>query len=176
MGRDKVLGLSLAILLIGFAAAFCFRNEQFVESGLKLARAKILDEAIAQRPGPKPYASEPKAERDKSTLPTVTLQGIESVEPFSDLQTAQPADREKATASKGRKKALAEAATDRADVKPSTEAARRLQADTLTTGPTPGPRRSTRTGPHGRDQLVEAAPSGAGNRLLSTAPPLRPNR
>ncbi len=121
MGRDKVLGLSLAILLIGFAAAFCFRNEQFVESGLKLARAKILDEAIAQRSGPKPYAPDPKVEREKSTLPTVTLQGIESIEPFADLQTAQAADREKATASKGRKKALAEAVTDRVDVKPSFE-------------------------------------------------------
>ncbi len=54
MGRDKVLGLSLAILLIGFAAAFCFRNDTIVESGLKLARAKILDEAIAHAPAPSP--------------------------------------------------------------------------------------------------------------------------
>jgi nucleoid-associated protein YgaU len=121
MGRDKVLGLSLAILLIGFAAAFCFRNEQFVESGLKLARTKILDEAIAQRPGPKPYASELKAERNKATLPTVTLQGIESVEPFSDLQTAQSADRDQAAAPKEKKKEVAEAATIHVDIKPSIE-------------------------------------------------------
>ncbi len=94
MGRDKVLGLSLAILVIGFAAAFCFRNEEFVESGLKLARAKILDEKIAQLPGPKPYIADAKSAREKPSIPTVTLQGIQSVEPFGDLPGTQSADRE----------------------------------------------------------------------------------
>jgi nucleoid-associated protein YgaU len=98
MGRDKVLGLSLAILLIGFAAAFCFRNDKIVESGLKLARTKILDEAIAQRPGPKPYTMEAKADRHKSTLPTVTLQGVESVDAFSDVPPAKPSERTKSVA------------------------------------------------------------------------------
>jgi LysM repeat protein len=84
MGRDKVLGLSLAILVIGFAGAFCFRNEEFVETGLKLARSKILDEGIAQRPGPKPYIAETKSEPASSPKPVVTLGAIEaldSVEP-----------------------------------------------------------------------------------------------
>jgi nucleoid-associated protein YgaU len=121
MGRDKVLGLSLAILLIGFAGAFCFRNEQFVESGLKLARAKILDEAIAQRPGPKPYAPDPKAERDKSSSPSVTLQGIESIEPFSDLQSGQSADRDKAAVAKEKKKTVADGASESNDIKPAAE-------------------------------------------------------
>jgi nucleoid-associated protein YgaU len=81
MGRDKVLGLSLAILLIGFAGAFCFRNEPFVENGLKLARAKILDDGIAKRPGPKPYVAEGKAEPTSPSKPTVTLGSIEAIEP-----------------------------------------------------------------------------------------------
>ncbi len=82
MGRDKVLGLSLAILLIGFGGAFCFRNEPFVENGLKLARAKILDEGIAKRLGPKPYVADSKhdASPTPESKPTVTLGGIESVE------------------------------------------------------------------------------------------------
>ncbi len=91
MGRDKVLGLSLAILLIGFGGAFCFRNEPFVENGLKLARAKILDEGIARRPGPKPYVAESK--RDSSpapaSKPTVTLGGIEAFEPADPPKVAQ---------------------------------------------------------------------------------------
>ena len=91
MGRDKVLGLSLAILLIGFGGAFCFRNEPFVENGLKLARAKILDEGIARRPGPKPYVAESK--RDSSPAPankpTVTLGGIEAFEPADPPKVAQ---------------------------------------------------------------------------------------
>ena len=98
MGRDKVLGLSLAILLIGFAAAFCFRNDTIVESGLKLARTKILDDAIAHRPGPKPYTTEAKSDRHKSTLPTVTLQGVESVDPFSDVPRVTPTERTKSVA------------------------------------------------------------------------------
>jgi nucleoid-associated protein YgaU len=81
MGRDKVLGLSLAILVIGFAGAFCFRNEEFVENGLKLARAKILDEGIAQRPGPKPYVVDSKPTATAPSKPTVTLEGIEAVDP-----------------------------------------------------------------------------------------------
>jgi nucleoid-associated protein YgaU len=81
MGRDKVLGLSLAILVIGFAGAFCYRNEEFVEHGLKLARAKILDEGIAQRPGPKPYVTESKSESTPPAKPMVTLGAIEAVEP-----------------------------------------------------------------------------------------------
>ncbi len=95
MGRDKVLGLSLAILVIGIAAAFCFRNEEFVENGLKLARANILDEAISKLPGPKPYPQETKPAKPKATLPTVTLNGIESVDPFADRQPSATADREK---------------------------------------------------------------------------------
>lgn len=95
MGRDKVLGLSLAILVIGIAAAFCFRNEQIVENGLKLARANMLDEAISKLPGPKPYTKEAKAEKPKPTLPTVTLNGIESVDPFADRQPSAPADKDK---------------------------------------------------------------------------------
>ena len=95
MGRDKVLGLSLAILVIGIAAAFCFRNEPFVENGLKLARANILDDAISKLPGPKPYPQETKPAKPKATLPTVTLNGIESVDPFAERQASAPADREK---------------------------------------------------------------------------------
>jgi nucleoid-associated protein YgaU len=98
MGRDKVLGLSLAILLIGFAAAFCFRNDKIVESGLNLARTKLLDEAIARRPGPKPYVADAKSERRKPASPSVTLQGVESVEPFSDLQPARSAESSRTTA------------------------------------------------------------------------------
>jgi nucleoid-associated protein YgaU len=88
MGRDKVLGLSLAILVIGIAAAFCFRNEQFVESGLKLARANVLDEAISKLPGPKPYTQDAKPRKPKPSLPTVTLNGIESADPFADAHTS----------------------------------------------------------------------------------------
>jgi nucleoid-associated protein YgaU len=80
VGRDKVLGLSLAILLIGFGAAFCFRNEPFVENGLKLARAKILDEGIAQRPGPKPYIADSKSDSAPPSKPTVTLGGIQAID------------------------------------------------------------------------------------------------
>jgi nucleoid-associated protein YgaU len=89
MGRDKVLGLSLAILLIGFAGAFCFRNEQFVENGIKLARAKILDEGIAQRPGPKPYVGEGKTDPAPSSKPTVTLGAIEAIEPAESPRARQ---------------------------------------------------------------------------------------
>jgi nucleoid-associated protein YgaU len=91
MGRDKVLGLSLAILLIGFGGAFCFRNEPFVENGLKLARAKILDEGIARRPGPKPYVAESKRDASPApvTKPTVTLGGIEAIEPIVPPKIAQ---------------------------------------------------------------------------------------
>lgn len=89
MGRDKVLGLSLAILLIGFAGAFCFRNEPFVENGLKLARSKILDEGIAQRPGPKPYVAEGKSEPAASSKPTVTLGAIEAIESTESPRKAQ---------------------------------------------------------------------------------------
>jgi nucleoid-associated protein YgaU len=90
MGRDKVLGLSLAILLIGFGGAFCFRNEPFVENGLKLARAKILDEGIARRPGPKPYVAESKrdASAAPASKPTVTLGGIEALEPVDPPKVA----------------------------------------------------------------------------------------
>jgi nucleoid-associated protein YgaU len=95
MGRDKVLGLSLAILVVGIAAAFCFRNEQMVESGLKLARANILDEAISKLPGPKPYVQEAKVEKAKPSLPTVTLKGIESVDPFADRQVAAATESDK---------------------------------------------------------------------------------
>jgi nucleoid-associated protein YgaU len=80
MGRDKVLGLSLAILLIGFAGAFCFRNEELVEKGLKLAREKILDEGIAKRPGPKPYVADAKSETTPRVRPAVTLEGIQAIE------------------------------------------------------------------------------------------------
>lgn len=128
MGRDKVLGLSLAILVIGFAAAFCFRNEQFVESGLKLARGKILDEQIAQRPGPKPYTQDTKLEHDKPSLPTVTLNGIQSCEPFSDIETAQAADRDKTQAPRDKTKTqgektqqIAEGGTHRGSSRPPAE-------------------------------------------------------
>jgi nucleoid-associated protein YgaU len=89
MGRDKVLGLSLAILLIGFAGAFCFRNEAFVENGLKLARAKILDQAIAERPGPKPYTQEPKIELGQSEPVPVLLEGIEAFDAIPPQAMAQ---------------------------------------------------------------------------------------
>lgn len=93
MGRDKVLGLSLAILLIGFAGAFCFRNEEFVENGLKLAKARILDQHIDQRPGPKPYIadkSDPPAPK-----PAVTLGTIEAIEPAEPPKKAQTAERDR---------------------------------------------------------------------------------
>jgi len=89
MGRDKVLGLSLAILVIGFAGAFCYRNEEFVEHGLKLARAKILDEGIAQRPGPKPYVTESKSDSTPPAKPMVTLGAIEAVEPVEPPRSGQ---------------------------------------------------------------------------------------
>ncbi len=91
MGRDKVLGLSLAILLIGFGGAFCFRNEEIVEHGLKLARAKILDEGIAQRPGPKPYVFESKTDAAPTPKPevAVTLGKIETI----DTHDSQPSPR-----------------------------------------------------------------------------------
>lgn len=180
MGRDKVLGLSLAILLIGFAGAFCFRNEQFVESGLKLARAKILDEAIAQRPGPKPYASESKAEREKTSLPTVTLQGIQSIEPFSDLQKDQPADREKATASKEKKTMLAEIATDRGDIKPSAEPKTpAIGTQTTAAGNESLPVDTERASPESNPSKIAAAPApplvdgtpASSEPLTSAAPP-----
>jgi nucleoid-associated protein YgaU len=88
MGRDKVLGLSLAILVIGFAAAFCFRNEQFMQDGLQLARSSFLDDAVAERPGPKPYADS-KQERKKPSAPTVTLKDIESIEAAGDARVAK---------------------------------------------------------------------------------------
>ncbi|HEV3304263.1 MAG TPA: LysM peptidoglycan-binding domain-containing protein [Planctomycetaceae bacterium] len=89
MGRDKVLGLSLAILVIGFAGAFCYRNEEFVEHGLKLARAKILDEGIAQRPGPKPYVTESKSDSTPPAKPMITLGAIEAVEPAEPPRSGQ---------------------------------------------------------------------------------------
>jgi hypothetical protein len=89
MGRDKVLGLSLAILVIGFAGAFCFRNEEFVETGLKLARAKILDEGIAKRPGPKPYIAESKSEPASLPKPVVTLGAIEALDPADPPRRSQ---------------------------------------------------------------------------------------
>jgi len=90
MGRDKILGLSLAILVIGFAGAFCFRNEQIVQDGLKLAREKILDDAIAERPGPKPYAADPKAMSEKpSPPPAVTLKGIESIDSVAQTDAGE---------------------------------------------------------------------------------------
>ena len=89
MGRDKVLGLSLAILVIGFAGAFCFRNEEFVETGLKLARAKILDEGIAKRPGPKPYIAESKSEPASLPKPVVTLGAIETLDPAEPPRRSQ---------------------------------------------------------------------------------------
>ncbi len=89
MGRDKVLGLSLAILVIGFAGAFCFRNEEFVETGLKLARAKILDEGIAKRPGPKPYIAESKSEPASLPKPVVTLGAIEALDPAEPPRRSQ---------------------------------------------------------------------------------------
>jgi len=94
MGRDKVLGLSLAILLIGFAGAFCFRNEEFVETGLKLARAKILDEGIAQRPGPKPYIAETKSEPASSPKPVVTLGAIEALDSVEPPRSARRSRRD----------------------------------------------------------------------------------
>lgn len=96
MGRDKVLGLSLAILVVGFAGAFCFRNEEFVENGLKLARAKILDEGIAQRPGPKPYVLDSKPNAAPPAKPTVTLEGIEAIEP-EPPKTAQQSPRDRSS-------------------------------------------------------------------------------
>jgi nucleoid-associated protein YgaU len=93
MGRDKVLGLSLAILLIGFAGAFCFRNEPLVQNGLKLAKAKILDEGIAQRSGPKPYLSDPKSDPAPPNKPAVTLGGIEAIDTPESPKMAQRSDR-----------------------------------------------------------------------------------
>jgi nucleoid-associated protein YgaU len=94
MGRDKVLGLSLAILLIGFAGAFCFRNEQFVEKGLKLARAHVLDAGISQRIGPKPYVADAKPTLEPAAKPTVMLQGIEAIETVESPPPSQKRKRE----------------------------------------------------------------------------------
>jgi nucleoid-associated protein YgaU len=113
MGRDKVLGLSLAILLIGFAGAFCFRNEPFVENGLKLARAKILDEGIAQRPGPKPYVVDSKAVAEPIAKPAVTLGGIEPIEPAESPKMAQQSDRDSSPAIQPEPRSPSDAANPR---------------------------------------------------------------
>jgi len=49
--QDQKIGLSLAVLLIGFAGAFCFRHEPLpVRQSLALDRADELDERIEHLP------------------------------------------------------------------------------------------------------------------------------
>ena len=51
MHRDQKIGLSFAVLLIGFAAAFCFRNDPLSDpQPLALDRAAALDARIEQLP------------------------------------------------------------------------------------------------------------------------------
>jgi hypothetical protein len=54
--------------------------------------AKILDDAIAGRPGPKPYAPDPKFEQAKAKEATVMLSGIESVEADKSASVAKNSD------------------------------------------------------------------------------------
>lgn len=94
MQRDKVLGLSLAILLIGFAGAFCFRNETgSIFNGPHLQNARALDDAIASKEGPKPYTGDlDGAKKKPEATPTgVTLEGIEPDTPFASSTPDEPA-------------------------------------------------------------------------------------
>lgn len=51
MHRDQKIGLSLAVLILGFAGAFCFRNEPLVDAHpLKLEQMATLDAQIEQLP------------------------------------------------------------------------------------------------------------------------------
>lgn len=51
MHRDQKIGLSLGVLLIGFAAAFCFRNEPLDElHPLAVEQTEALDSRIEQLP------------------------------------------------------------------------------------------------------------------------------
>lgn len=91
MQRDKVLGLSLAILLIGFAGAFCFRNETgSIFSGPQLRNPRVLDDAIANKEGPKPYTGDPGAAKPEATPTGVTLEGIEPDTPFASSTPDEP--------------------------------------------------------------------------------------
>jgi hypothetical protein len=84
MQRDKVLGLSLAILLIGFAGAFCFRNEtSSIFSGPQLQNPRALDDAIADKEGPKPYPGDLQGTKQQATPTGVTLEGIVAESPFA---------------------------------------------------------------------------------------------
>ena len=169
MGRDKVLGLSLAILLIGFAAAFCFRNDPFVEKGLKLARAKILDDAIAQRPGPKPYAYESKSRHDKSNSPTVTLQGIESADPFADINDP-PADGPKSKTNKTDRLA-AHVSTQRLLIRPMAEPKMPVIGTlTIATDAKPASSDTDRSSPPASD-TASFPPIDTGSQRLSSAEP-----
>lgn len=96
MQRDKVLGLSLAILLIGFAGAFCFRNETgSIFSGPQLQNPSALDKAISDKEGPKPYTGNLDTgnftNRKPEATPTgVTLEGIEADTPFASSTSNEP--------------------------------------------------------------------------------------
>jgi nucleoid-associated protein YgaU len=159
MGRDKVLGLSLAILVIGFAAAFCFRNEQFVQDGLKLARSSFVDDAIAQRPGPKPYA-ESRTPRKKPSSPTVTLQDIEAVDPAGDMQVAQGREPNHIAEPARDTNRARKTQPNRIDPSPKTPSSEFLSPDTPP--PDPEPTRSL------ADSAAESPPS---QQLASNEPP-----
>jgi len=91
MQRDKVLGLSLAILLIGFAGAFCFRNEtSSIFNGPQLQNPRVLDDAIADKEGPKPYTGDLQKPAPQARPTGVTLDGIETEAPFAS--TDAPAE------------------------------------------------------------------------------------
>ncbi len=90
MQRDKVLGLSLAILLIGFAGAFCFRNEasSIFNSGPQLQNPRALDDVIAGKEGPKPYTGD--LQGTKPNASGVTLEGIVAERPFKETSEGVP--------------------------------------------------------------------------------------
>ncbi|MGE3314154.1 MAG: LysM peptidoglycan-binding domain-containing protein [Planctomycetaceae bacterium] len=97
MQRDKVLGLSLAILLIGFAGAFCFRNETgSIFNGPQLQNPSALDKAISDKEGPKPYTGNLDSgsftsKKPEATPTGVTLEGIEADTPFASSNSDEPA-------------------------------------------------------------------------------------
>lgn len=99
MGRDKILGLSLGILTLGFAAAFCFRPELDIGGPLpQLKSAFKLDQQIAEKPiapyltGVEESAIVAKSEPITPRItPPVALQQMEEIRPdvrLSDIFNA----------------------------------------------------------------------------------------
>lgn len=76
MSRDKILGLALGILVLGFTGAFCFRPEKRADDPIpRLNNPARLDRQIAE----------------KSVMPYLT--GVEGVEANANSADANPASR-----------------------------------------------------------------------------------